>query len=457
MRFTRAGWTVLAIAVMVSTLLLAVYLDLVSLRTISEPAMLLGLSLAMAAGFQIATVLAAGKPEFVRLTFWVYVYLWGALAPLAQMVERSFYWPGSYGPSEWFHGMTVTAVGTAAWWVGYRWWCSKRLTRRPRQLSRKRTYLLAVAGVAATAAGVRLLGLDSFVSARDVISETIATLAGQDPAGSRLLRAGVSIPPVAALTFLLIGKRRDGWRSRLSGKLLVVALTVATVVVANPIANPRFWSASVVIALALVGARVDTPARVRVFAVGLVVGLLVVFPVADAFRYEGQAGELAVKFDRELLIHGDYDAFQQTMNGIDYVDRRGHTLGRQLAGPAVFFVPRQAWDGKPESTGPLVAAFAGYDYTNLSSPAWVDGYIDFGWLGVAGVGLALGAIAAVMDRALRGKTKGAVSLIAPLYVGYQIILLRGSLLSVVPFLAVWAVISFAATHRATTAVSRRVA
>ena len=144
---------------------------------------------------------------------------------------------------------------------------------------------------------------------------------------------------------------------------------------------------------------------------------------------------------------GDYDAFQQTMNGVVYVDRHGFRSGRQLLSTALFFVPRQVWTSKAEPTGTIIGRDAGYDFLNLSSPAWIEGYIDFSWIGVFAFGFILGLLAGRLERALVESGSSVWSAIAPLYIGYQIIILRGSLLGVVPYLALWCLFAFLVSSR----------
>ncbi|NEE41547.1 hypothetical protein G3M53_91320, partial [Streptomyces sp. SID7982] len=71
----------------------------------------------------------------------------------------------------------------------------------------------------------------------------------------------------------------------------------------------------------------------------------------DRFRYEEgsqRSVQSASVFDP--LVTKDYDQMVMFANTISWVDTRGHTYGRQLAGSGLFFVPRAVWSGKPEDT-----------------------------------------------------------------------------------------------------------
>jgi len=83
----------------------------------------------------------------------------------------------------------------------------------------------------------------------------------------------------------------------------------------------------------------------------------------------------------------NYDAFINLTTTIDYVDKNGTTLGMQLLGTLLFFVPRSFWHSKPLSTGEKMAGYLSDEYgnwwfTNLSNPLVSEGYINFGILGV---------------------------------------------------------------------------
>jgi hypothetical protein len=150
-------------------------------------------------------------------------------------------------------------------------------------------------------------------------------------------------------------------------------------------------------------------------------------------------------------------------NTISWVDTRGHTYGRQLAGSALFFVPRAVWSGKPEDTGVRVGEWMGMNMTNLSAPLWTEFWVDFGASGMIG-GLALiGYAAARTDRRYAlavtraGPGPGSVlAIAAPLIAGYTFILLRGPLLQAAGKLAIGALcLVLVTTFREQRAARRR--
>jgi hypothetical protein len=105
---------------------------------------------------------------------------------------------------------------------------------------------------------------------------------------------------------------------------------------------------------------------------------------------------------------------------------------------ATFWVPRALWSEKPENTGLLIARDTNFPNENLDSPLWAEGFIDFGWLGVALVLGLFGLVSASLDqRYLVARRGGAVVvggavpvilIVAPVFAAYEAILIRGSLL-----------------------------
>jgi hypothetical protein len=135
----------------------------------------------------------------------------------------------------------------------------------------------------------------------------------------------------------------------------------------------------------------------------------------------------------------DFDAFQAVANTIALVDREGVSGGRQIAGAVLFAVPRQLWPDKPLATGQLVGEKSGYAFTNISAPLWAELYVDGGLLLVLAGFLAYGAAVRTLDRWYRWSQRGGggarvVSVLVPIYAGYQFFVLRGSLMPAVAYL-----------------------
>jgi len=260
-----------------------------------------------------------------------------------------------------------------------------------------------------------------------------------------LLRGAALVPVVLSLVGLLSLRRRGSFRP-LSARVLLVLLVLTVTIAANPVSNSRyvFGAVSIAVAIAVFGWRGRR--EVRLLSGSLVVGVLLVFPIADSFRYE-VGGLERVEFNRALLYSGDYDAFQQTMNGLRYVEDQGTRDGRQALGAVLVGVPRSLWAEKPLPTGRVIASWSGYSFTNLSSPFWVEGFVDFRYPGTVLVSVLFGRIAALLDRRFLESPGSVLAILAPIFAGYQTILLRGSLMGVSALLIMWITLAFAISSR----------
>lgn len=170
-------------------------------------------------------------------------------------------------------------------------------------------------------------------------------------------------------------------------------------------------------------------------------GALVAMPYADSFtRHIGaEVGGDFQQFFTEYLESGDFDGLQSIQNAVVYVDKEETTKGRQILSAAFFFVPRAIWSGKGEPTGVITSRAAGFEFNNISQPLPSEMYVDFGLWGVGILSLLLGFGLARLDGWLsRNWDVGPrAKLIAGVVVAFGIILMRGTLLGIVPPIAVF--------------------
>ena len=423
---------------------------------VRDTAYWLQLVLTCYSGARLATMILSTRRRLLQGVFWMFVYIAMGVAPFAQAVIGQTPTPVVGPRADLVTAVALVLVGCAAFDLG-----ALLASRRP--LRRRRTVRGEGRGATAHPVRLRLLVLLAFAasgyyvlklggpavffSSRQEISASVAesgVASGDSNVGSAFLKGFGTVPALLALLFCtrrLVTSRRA--RRSPSTVLVWCGLAAVNLIVNNPISNARYWFLTVLISLLFTAFPRSAAMYRSVLAMG-VIGALVLFPYADRFRYDDE-GYRPVQSSSvfEPLATKDYDQTVMFANTISWVDTRGHTYGRQLAGSAFFFVPRAAWSGKPEDTGVRVGQWMGMNMTNLSAPLWTELWVDFGAAGVVG-GLALtGYGAARTDRRYAravsrdGPGPGSVlAIAAPLIAGYTFILLRGPLLQAAGKLAI---------------------
>lgn len=160
-------------------------------------------------------------------------------------------------------------------------------------------------------------------------------------------------------------------------KIVLPILFILMIISSPPTGMPRFSAAAIYMPVLLCTMPIFR--KGHVFIISMVLGLLVVFPFLDNFRYMSDRKDipLGFNFDQFLELHFDsYSMFMRVLSE-DIV-----TNGRQLLGPLFFFVPRSMWPDKPTGSGHYLMESMGADFTNVSMPYFGEGYINFGILGV---------------------------------------------------------------------------
>lgn len=170
---------------------------------------------------------------------------------------------------------------------------------------------------------------------------------------------------------------------------------------------------------------------------------------ADIGRHATSAEEIRENMSVSTILNpdsffaGHVDAFEMLVYGVDYVHQEGSAMGKQLLGVILFWFPRTSWPEKPIATGELL----GSSYinimietanTNLSAPLVLEGYINFGIVGVFLFAIIAGIGTGLLDRAIverktniqlnKQKVIYRIDAIAAPLLGLWIYLLRGSLL-----------------------------
>lgn len=397
------------------------------------------LVIAVWAGVRLAGLIAAGVPRLFELSFWLFTYLFLGIGPAAQIHadEMARTTPG-LDPARDGATFVVIAVGVVAFDVGMLVRRSMRADDAPaaaaddtvaaaRSSVSRGLWLLAI--VAPVAFGfVAVAGPANFFTSRIEFSEAVG--ATFDSTILPVLRAIAWVPALVVL-HRIISRRRLERGSTLTGPELVggAAASLLLLIANNPLSSSRYAFGSMALSLAVLLGACATPQRARRMMLVIVVGFVVVFPLADTFRRAEPGAVEVAPFD-EYSGNPDYDSFGQISNAITVVDQEGFSYLRQPLGVALFWVPRSVWEDKPIDTSVYLARQRGYAFENLSAPLWSELYLVGGHLAVgAGFG-ALGYVVAMGDdrlvRSLSGRRRYSVA--GAFMPFYLIIVLRGSLL-----------------------------
>lgn len=391
-------------------------------------------ALAVVAGLRYAWLVAEGAHRLYEQIFWLFTYTFMCLAPLVQV--RTGIYPGTTpnideslnGPA-----LLVVAVGCASFLMGALLSGRPRPSRRDlveRVVAPDRVGLLTAGALAVTLLYIALVGPSAFFSPRQV--RAVAEAAAFDNTTVRAVAsAAARLPLLVAFAALVQVRRRRVLAGERAGWLLPVVVLVALAVVVNPISSPRYVAGTAVLAVLTSLGATSTTGRARLFALVLAAGLVLVFPYADITR-RATTGDSGVNSGGPVaaLSSSDFDAFDQVNTTIAYVRDEGYEGARQLAGAALFFVPRGVWPDKPEDTGVLLGQYQDAPIDNLSAPVWAELYLAGGMLTLVAGMFLLGRLLrrldarAVLARA-RGARGGVLGQIMPFY---MIIMLRGSLL-----------------------------
>lgn len=424
--------------------------------------------LSVYSGSRIAYELAHGASRWFVLAFHSFVYVFFGVAPLSQIGARTMNWAINPTADTVFAASVLCLVGVLAFDGGLAFGPSlarataslqSRVAGRSghggsptRQDSQRNStvpsgHRALWLMLALTLVSVLLLwaqgGIGPALASREQLGVAICPRASSgDLSSCGILSAGIMVPPVLlTLLALGLGTRERGFLGRLSLVVGVAALFLT----ANPVSAARFWFGAVVIGL--LGATVGRSLRPRLLMWLAIPALLIlVFPSLDFGRSEGWTSGFSIK-PEAMVEKQDFDAFQQVVNGVTYVDSFGTQGGRQISSALLFFVPHVTWADKAPPTGTLVVGSLGETgNTNVSSPLWEEGYVDFGIFGavllLGCTGLLVGFVDASLKLSVSPSALG--STFVPFFAGYEVFVLRGSLLPAIGPLVfalglVWAV------------------
>ena len=402
-------------------------------------------AIVICAAFGVATSMRAGRPRYASLVFWLFTYCVLGIVQSVQLGARLNPFGVDVTDEDVVTQQLIILAGCGAFAVAsnaaIRWRPSDRrpLARaaggpdeRGREVVLRRTVWCSVGVLLACVYFYEALGgVGALLGSRQAVGERLVGTGHEQGAWATLIAGLANAGPLVCLLALvhLRARRIFTFRDRPDLAALAGLLLLANLIFNNPISQPRYWVATIVVAVAMSGPWARRIRFQAAFIAAFVLAALIAFPFLDRFRYEGSSRWQYGVVDA-YLSKTDYGSAQDITNAVTYVEDNGHTGGRQLLGAALFAVPRSIWPGKPTDSNALLAEHIGFPNPNIDSPLWAEGYIDFGLPGTVVLLGLFGALTGRCDAAREGlgAARSISAVFVPIFVGYELILLRGSLL-----------------------------
>jgi hypothetical protein len=360
--------------------------------------------------------------------FWVFTYVWMGFAPLIQFASNSF--PTTTADLDLNYALEaqfLVFLGVLAYIFGVRRRISEKdsFPQMPIGGIPGRAIMvpasLAIISVFATFLYISAVGWSTLFLYRSEKRLLLGSITEDTVAQTIIFTLGWVLSLVAGITFFYIAKqssRKFYWLVSFGALLPCLLLT-------NPLSTARFVSMTVYGGIVMAFLHANGKLPIKTFKMGFLSSIFVLFPVLNYFRNNPDsqyANQVRLDF-----VSGDYDAFAQIVNTVEYTHRSGQYISDQFLGPVLFWLPRQFWVDKPIDTGILLADFKGYTFTNLSAPLWTEALISFSPIGLIVCFAILGRVFRSLDAAFESNRQVIMSAFFPGAL-YTLIILRGSLL-----------------------------
>lgn len=392
-------------------------------------------------GLRYSWIIGSRSRHLYEMVYWLFTYVFMGMAPYVQ--QRLGIIPGTtLGIEESLFEVatSIVLIGSGFFIIGS--WVASRAsenlapTTRP-EVSQYRAGLLALGALSFSAYYVAKIGPSNFLLSLSQLS-TAKSYIWPDLTTNVILTAGASMSLLVAFVAQMQLRQQLSLSNKPRPLVLPVVLAGALLFVVNPISSPRYVFGTVALAVAAALGAYATADRFKVVALSAMLGLVTVFPVLDTFRRSANAS-IEAESPTSAMTTGDFDAFAQLVNTVEYVQVAGVTYGNQLLGVFLFWVPRRMWEAKPVDTGILLARFKKYSFENLSAPIWAELFINGGWvfllIGMFTLGFHLRRLDTKTEQLLSASSNipPILGCILPFYL---LIVLRGSLLTSMGYLLV---------------------
>ncbi|MCU1623002.1 MAG: hypothetical protein JWL79_1847 [Frankiales bacterium] len=402
----------LAFTTLITCTLFILWLGLLAHRPESSAAWCFTL-LSVAVALRISSLVSRPRTDLVKTYGYIFVFVWMCLSPLAQIASGRSPLGHTFSGEDHVRTFWVIVVGLGVYELCSRGSVTQAHWEQHFEIARTRLKWLTISTFLLVPVLLVAVGGPSVLfQSRQAFST--AVFGGSGQAIGALLNAALIVLPFICSFFWVIAHRSESGRDHL---WLTTSLAL-NILINNPVAQSRFWIAVVYTSLTL--GYVRAPQKVLRHSVPLVIAaLLLVFPFADIFRYTQSTPGTRTSISAQLYSKGDFDAYPQVASSLGYT-REVAFQPQQLVGLPLFWLPRSVWGSKPIDTGTELGLYEGLGNVNLSAPLWAEGWVAGGWVGLIAVFAIWGRL--TVSRVINRLPGGMI------FIPYQFILLRGSLL-----------------------------
>ncbi|MCQ9163665.1 hypothetical protein [Arthrobacter sp. STN4] len=405
-------------------------------NTFRSHAWTLTMIIMVCSGLRLSFLIGSGRPRLFEFIVWLFAYVFFGLAATVQFRSGNIAGttPG-LDPNLDFPSAVMVAVGLASFYVGIKIY-RPRKTRHLNgsfvfEINVTRANILLLVGAGFAIYYISKIGFGNLFQSRESLNIILAQV-WPNISTMATFKAAAIFPLLVASQALIQAKHNQNVSSKYtkSNRRKAVLAAIGVMSITNPISTARYVFGSVWGGFLLSLGAYANRIRTSLSMLGIILGLLLVFPLADMFRYNKTLGVFRNSFFGEYAGNGDYDAIGQISNTLAYIHDKGITWGDQFVGVIFFWVPRIFWPDKAQDTGVLLAEYRGYGFTNLSAPLWSEALINFGLVGLVATFVLLGVLVAGLDVAGARALKDGGFILIPLAIlpFYLLIVLRGSLL-----------------------------
>lgn len=389
-------------------------------------------SIAIFSLYLVMTAVVTDRRYGLFVLLFCFYHLYFLILPGMLHIARGYFpfYGMTYPDDDIRTGALIVAIFCIAYAVGFFYFMRKAGTSQvtiavERHIySRRRFAIYAILLLGITLTIVWLNGLEMF---------TVRRLDGELQFDSRQVASQIvfnfgRLPAFVSFCIFIALVRQAPRPVYFVGLLISFAIFI---VVNSPAAIPRYYLFGYLFAVLFILFDFRPMYRKVGFVMGLIFGLLIIFPLIN-FLGRGSDRDILTFDPIEYYAEsGDYDGFQSVLNIVDLVNDKGPSFGYQVIGVPLAIIPREIWTDKPVATGELAARHMGYEFTNISSPLASEIFIDWWWGGIVLLGPLIGYLSARLDMvSIRRRQQADLwhPLIFALAVGFETIVLRGSLM-----------------------------